>query len=154
MLLFLGHYSNSMLEDRGLTEIKGSPQSFDLEEFVQTVQAVKRGINLLAPSYSREVHEPVHGVLEFGPETKIAIAEGNYLLLNDRLWWPSIAKLADVTVSLRANKDLLIARLLNRHMRGGKTREAALQKIANSDIPNIDLVTSKGVAAHLEFYTD
>ena len=64
------------------------------------------------------------------------ILEGNYLLL-DEPGWRELKDLADYTVLIRADKELLRTRLADRKAMGMATRQEAEKFVEFSDMRNV-----------------
>lgn len=120
-----------------LREIRGAPETFDLEALTDALRRLKAGENILWPEYSRVLHDPVPGRLPV--REHLVLAEGNYLLL-DRPLWRDLNKFADHTMYLTADRRILRERLIGRKVRGGMNREDAEKFVDTSDAYNIRLV--------------
>jgi len=133
------HRKNSELERSGLISVKGAPETFDLEGYISMLNRIKLGENLNAPIYSREAHDVIDNALPVEPHHKIIITEGNYLF-SDLEGWCEIKDIIDLKIFLEIERDVCEKRLLERHMRGGKTEAEALEKIKKVDMKNADLI--------------
>jgi pantothenate kinase len=69
----------------------------------------------------------------------IVITEGNYLLLDEGPW-KDVRRLLDEVWFVDVPDDILVPRLLERFLAGGRSREEAETKIAVSDLRNAELV--------------
>jgi hypothetical protein len=120
-------------------ECKGAPETFDLQGLVAALRRLKAMQPFRWPVYDRTLHEPVEDRTPVKDE-KVVVLEGNYLLLN-RPGWSELADYAALTVMIRPRRrEALRQRVIQRHVRGGLTREQAEQKFARSDLANILLV--------------
>lgn len=136
------HRSTADLSDSGELAIKGQPRSFDVRGFVARLQELRtspRGASVGWPVYDRSIHDPVPNGIVFDRH-KIAIVEGNYLLL-DAPGWSEIRELLDECWFLDAEPPDIERRLYSRHVEGGKSPAEARTKIASSDLPNAELVS-------------
>ncbi len=133
------HRKNSDLERSGLTSVKGAPETFDVEGYSSMLNRIKLGENLKAPIYSREAHDVIDNALPIEPHHKIIITEGNYLFY-DAEGWCEIKDIIDLKIYIEVEKGACEKRLLERHMRGGKTEAEALEKIKKVDMKNFDLI--------------
>ena len=120
-----------------LTDIKGAPESFDLEKLTEAVKHLKSQASVPWPEYSRLIHDPVENACTI--DRDIVMLEGNYLLL-DTPGWRELKEYADYTVMLRVDEQLARERLIARKMAGGLNREAAVRHVENSDLRNFRLV--------------
>jgi pantothenate kinase len=132
------HLANSELERLGRAGRKGAPDTFDAAGYVnllRRIQTQKPGETVYAPEYRRELEEGIAGAIAIEAETPLIITEGNYLLLDDGAW-SQVRTVLDETWFLDIDSDVRQQRLLERHMRFGRSREAALEWIAVTDEPN------------------
>ncbi len=133
------HRKNIELERSGLVSVKGAPETFDVEGYLSMLSRIKLGKNLKAPIYSREAHDVIDNALSIEPYHKIIITEGNYLFA-DMEGWCEIKDIIDLKIYIEAEGKVCEKRLLERHMRGGKTEAEALEKIKKVDMKNFDLI--------------
>ncbi|MBC7276380.1 nucleoside/nucleotide kinase family protein [Nocardioides sp.] len=133
------HRSNAELDAMGARARKGEPDTFDAEGYVAALRQVREGQGRVEwPTFSRVTDEPVPGgvVIEDEP---IVITEGNYLLLDEGPW-KDVRSLLDEVWFVDVPDDVLVPRLLERFLAGGRSREEAEAKIADSDLRNAALV--------------
>ena len=133
------HRSNVELIEMGAKERKGEPDTFDVEGYVAALRKVReRQGRVEGPTFSRITDEPVPGgvVIEDEP---IVITEGNYLLLDEGPW-KDVRGLLDEVWFVDVPDAVLVPRLLERFLAGGRSREEAEAKIAESDLRNAALV--------------
>ncbi len=133
------HRKNSELQRSGLISVKGAPETFDVEGYLLILKRIRLGENLKAPIYSREAHDIIDNALPIEPHHKIIITEGNYLFA-DLDGWCEIKDIIDLKIYIESEKEVCEKRLLERHMRGGKTEAEALEKIKKVDMENYDLI--------------
>lgn len=140
------HRRNAELDAIGARARKGEPDTFDAEEYAAALRRVReRRGRVEWPTFSRITDEPVPGgvVIEDEP---IVITEGNYLLLEEGPW-KDVRGLLDEVWFVDVPDDVLVPRLLERFLAGGRSREEAEEKIADSDLRNAALVrTTRGRA--------
>ena len=79
------------------------------------------------------------GAIAVLASTPLIIVEGNYLLGDDGPW-AGIRGVLDEVWYLDVDEAIRHDRLLNRHMRWGRTREDALAWMASTDAPNARLI--------------
>ncbi|WP_306304951.1 nucleoside/nucleotide kinase family protein [Nocardia concava] len=147
------HLTNAQLRAAGILDRKGEPDTFDAAGYVnllRTVRDTAPGTPVPWPTYDREIHEPVPGGVVFDRQT-IVVTEGNYLLLDDRAHpdWSAVRPLLDETWYLDVPRPIIEQRLLRRHIRGGRTPEAAKNKVAHSDLRNAALVEATRARADM-----
>ena len=132
------HLANSELQRLGRAGRKGAPDTFDAAGYVNLLHRIRDqrpGETIYAPEYRRELEEGIAGALAIEAGTPLIITEGNYLLLEEGAW-SQVAAVLDETWFLDIASGLRHQRLLERHMRFGRSREAALEWIAVTDEPN------------------
>jgi pantothenate kinase len=132
------HLANSELQRLGSAARKGAPDTFDAAGYVELLRRLRSqrpGETVYAPEYRRELEEGIAGALAVDAATPLIITEGNYLLLEDGAW-SGVRSALDVCWFLQIDSKVRQQRLLERHMRFGRSREAALQWIAQTDEPN------------------
>ncbi len=143
------HLDNTDLEARGLSEVKGAPQTFDAEAFVALIRKIRTDDGPIGyPLFDRALDAtvPDAGVLAAG--TPLVVVEGNYLLLQDGVW-SELADLFDLTVFLSAPLSELRARLVERWLSYGLSPTEAEARAEGNDIVNAKHVIAKSAPAYL-----
>ena len=135
------HLSNEALDLLGLRSVKGAPQTFDSEAFVGFLRRLRdeQGATVLWPDFDRMAEETVADAIAIGPEAKLVITEGNYLLL-DQPWWREARQVLDEVWYVDAPRDVLRRRLIERQIAGGRSEADAVRHVDGSDLPNAELV--------------
>lgn len=135
------HLSNVELRRIGALHRKGEPDTFDAAGYARLLASVRgeRDTEVAWPTFDRSIEATVSGGVVFTPEVRIAVTEGNYLLL-DTGDWAAVRPLLDDAWHLDADPALLEARLIARHRAGGKSEAEARRKTTESDLPNAVLV--------------
>ena len=147
------HLANAELQRLGLAQRKGAPESFDSAGYVALLRRLRtQGLTdvVYAPDFRREIDEPVAGSIAVLPQTQLLITEGNYLLLDDG-HWADVPSLLDEVWYIEVEQDLRLARLCERHVRFGRSSEAAQHWIHTSDEPNARLVEASRARADVVF---
>jgi pantothenate kinase len=134
------HRSNAELDAMGARGRKGEPDTFDAEGYVAALRQVRSRGRVEWPTFSRVTDEPVPGGVVIDDEP-IVVTEGNYLLLDEGPW-KDVRGLLDEVWFVDAPDEVLVPRLLERFLAGGRSREEAEAKIAASDLRNAALVRS------------
>ncbi|RUU51862.1 nucleoside/nucleotide kinase family protein [Mesorhizobium sp. M2C.T.Ca.TU.002.02.1.1] len=141
------HYDNAVLDQLGLRQRKGAPQTFDFDNFELTLRRVRDSTASVAvPTFDRPLDLSRAGARLIAPSTRYVIVEGNYLLL-DRAPWSGLARLFDLTVFLTAPRAELERRLLKRWTDLSYPDEYAVAKVRGNDLPNVDLVLEHSMPA-------
>ena len=130
-----------------MVRIKGAPITFDLDGLTAKIKQVISGENCGWPTYDRHLHNPTEDAIRINSD--IVILEGNYLLL-DEDGWRDLHKLADYTIFLRADEEILRQRLIDRKEASGNSREKAVEFVDFSDMRNVRLCLEHSLKADLE----
>lgn len=116
-----------------LTQVKGSPESFDLER-LDAFLTRSASEDVLWPAYDRTIHDVVDDRI---PVTApLVLLEGNWLLL-DEPGWQSLRSHARLTIFVTAPVELLHERLVARKQAGGLSRQEAESFYRASDRHNV-----------------
>ena len=134
-----------------MVEVKGAPETFDLESLTRRVKSLAAGEVTGWPVYDRLLHNPVEDAVRVDGD--IVILEGNYLLL-DMDGWRDLASCADYTVSIRADEKMLRERLIDRRMKTGVPRDESIRFVDFSDMPNVRLCLNCSMPADLQLEID
>lgn len=136
------HLAQQVLDEQGLAEVKGAPETFDAAGFVALLRRLRARTSdvVWAPTFDRTLEEPVAGAIPVPPTTELVVTEGNYLLLDEGPW-AQVRPLLDATwfvdpPSEDVRRDWLIAR----HRTFGETAERAQSRALGSDERNALLV--------------
>lgn len=130
------HFDDRVLAARGLLARKGAPETFDVAGFRHLLMRLRaREPDVAIPVFDRSIEIARAGAAIVPAETRIILAEGNYLLL-DELPWDSLAGAFDLTVWLDVPVDELERRLIRRWLSHGFELDEAREKALSNDIPN------------------
>ncbi|WP_199440451.1 nucleoside/nucleotide kinase family protein [Umezawaea beigongshangensis] len=145
------HLAQRELERLGIAERKGAPDTFDVSGYVDLLARLKSaGPDLVyAPEFRREIEEPVACAVPVSPEVPLVVTEGNYLLLNqDR--WKRVRLVLDEAWFLLIDEEVRLRRLVERHVRYGRSREEAEERSTRgSDHVNALAVNASRAGADL-----
>ena len=101
-------YPNAILEERGLMDRKGFPESYDMEKLIDVLNEVKSGKeNIPIPKYSHDVYDIVEGEYETIDSPDILIVEGiNTLQLpaNQQIY---VSDFFDLSIFVDADPNLI-----------------------------------------------
>ena len=134
-----------------MVDIKGAPVTFDLDLFKERIERVLNEKKVSWPSYDRHLHNPVDDAILV--EKDIVLLEGNYLLL-DEDGWKDLKEMADYSIFISADENLLRERLIDRKIKSGNTREVAEKFVDYSDMANVRLCLNKSSRADLVLSID
>ncbi len=142
------HFSNEKLEKMNLLALKGIPETFDSEAFVAKMESIKNQPELehLLPRFDRSIEASIENDIRVSGLHKLIVVEGNYLLLASPPW-NRLKKILDEIWYLDADEELIFSRLVKRHLEGGKSKNAALEKVRSTDLPNALLISKNASEA-------
>ncbi|QJW36774.1 nucleoside/nucleotide kinase family protein [Cellulosimicrobium protaetiae] len=144
------HLANATLDRLGRHDRKGALDTFDGAGFVALLRRVReeRDRTVYAPSFHREVDEPVAGEIAVDPAHRVVVVEGNYLLVAEDPWG-RVRGLLDEAWFCSTGGAERERRLVDRHTRHGRTVEAATAWASEVDGRNALLVESTRPRADL-----
>ena len=140
------HLANSELHRLGRAGRKGAPDTFDAAGYVNLLRRIRSqqpGETIYAPEFRRDLEEGIAGAVAIEASTPLIITEGNYLLMEDGAWG-GVRSLLDEAWYLDIAHPLRHQRLLERHMRFGRSHQQALDWIAQTDEPNAIRIAATG----------
>ncbi len=140
------HFPNSYLESHAvrlpdggevrLSALKGQPETFDIVRLQRYVKAlIARPEYVPWPGYSRFSHDVLPDKFKVHSSINIVLVEGNYLLVN-RGPFTGLPEMFDLRMYVDAPAPKIIANLVDRHIKGGKTLEEAKDWVKRIDLPN------------------
>jgi pantothenate kinase len=139
------HLADVELIRLGLHDRKGAPDTFDAAGYAALLRRVHSpggtDETVYAPAFDRDTEQPVAGSIPVLPQCELVLTEGNYLLLDEGAWREVRAQLDEVWF-LDADDEVRRSRLVERHVRFGKTRAQAEAWVAEVDEPNATLVAA------------
>jgi pantothenate kinase len=149
------HLPQARLVELGRRDRMGAPDTFDVPGFVAVLRDLASptafgptGTTVLAPGFDRTVEEAVPDAIRIGPECSVVVVEGNYLLL-DTDGWDEVAPHLDVTIFVSLPQGIRHQRLIDRHIRFGKSREDAERWSLGTDEQNAVVIeATAGRADH------
>ena len=141
------HLPQARLVELGRRDRMGAPDTFDVAGFVSTLRSLRfSGETVLAPGFDRAIEEPVPAAVAIPPENRVVVVEGNYLLL-DSGGWEAVAPLLDVTFFVELDRATRVERLVARHVRFGKTPDAAAAWALGPDEANAVVIGATAARA-------
>lgn len=140
------HLADVELHRLGLHDRKGAPETFDAAGYAALLARVAAddGETVYAPSFARDLDQPVAGAIPVTPQTRLVVTEGNYLLL-DTGAWPRVRSHLTQVWHCAPEEQRRRAQLVTRHTAYGKDPEVARRWALGPDESNAALV---GAAAH------
>ncbi len=146
------HLADASLDRLGRLERKGAPDTFDVDGYAALLARIadpaQRDVTIYAPTFERDLEQPIAGAIAVEPSASLVITEGNYLLLSDAPWPKVYEHLAQVwhcaTDDTRRKEQLI-----RRHIEHGKSREEARKWALGPDEANAVKVSQASLGADL-----
>jgi pantothenate kinase len=132
------HLANAELKRLDRAQRKGAPDTFDAAGYLNLLHrlhAQQAHETVYAPAYDRNIEESVAGAIAIDATTTLVITEGNYLLLDDGAW-SGVRGALDAAWYLDIDDALRESRLMERHVRFGRSAADARSWIEKTDAPN------------------
>ncbi|MFI7010425.1 nucleoside/nucleotide kinase family protein [Streptomyces sp. NPDC050145] len=139
------HLADAELARLGRAERKGAPDTFDAYGYAALLARLRKpraGETVYAPSFERDLEQPVAGALPVPPEVPLVVTEGNYLLLDEPPWPDEVRPLLDEVWWVAVDEATRVRRLIARHVEFGKEPDAARAWVLRSDEANARRVAS------------
>jgi len=134
------HLSQRILEQHGLAEVKGAPQTFDAVGYLRLLERIQQtGETVYAPEFDRGIEDSIAHRVEIGPQVRLVVTEGNYLCL-DADPWRQVHDVLDESWFVELDEAVRRQRLIDRHMRYGRTLTEAIERTDGSDQRNAELI--------------
>jgi pantothenate kinase len=137
------HLAQRQLRQLGRAERKGAEDTFDAAGYTELLARLRRredGV-VYAPEFRRDLEEPIACAVPVGPEVPLVVTEGNYLLVPNPPW-DRVRGLLDEVWFLAPAEDERVGRLIDRHMRFGRTEAQARERAFGSDAVNAKLIAA------------
>lgn len=133
------HLDDRILNARGDRARKGAPHTFDAAGFAAMLRRVRTEAVVYAPAFDRDLELSRAAAIEIGPETRVVIVEGNYLLHGSG-GWEAVRPLLDQCWYLDVPEAELRRRLLERWRGQGLSQDEVVLKVEGNDLPNAHIV--------------
>jgi pantothenate kinase len=143
------HLADVELQRLGRADRKGAPDTFDAGGYAALLQRLREtDDDVWAPSFDRDIEEPIAASVPVLRPTRVIITEGNYLLLDEQPW-PRVRALLDEVWFCDLDPDVRMQRLIARHELFGKTPELARSWAAGTDQRNAEKIDATRERADL-----
>ena len=144
------HLADVALAERRLLDRKGAPETFDAHGYLNLLRRLRAetGHDVLAPGFERDLEQPIAASITVAPSHRVVVTEGNYLL-DDADPWPEVRAELDEVWFVDLDDGRRRSRLVDRHVKHGKTREAAQAWVDEVDEPNARRVLARSGTADL-----
>ena len=140
------HLDNQILTARGLLPRKGAPETFDAHGFIACIRRLTAEPEVIVPVFDRTRDIAIAGAQAVGPEDRICLVEGNYLLFDEDPW-RALTPLWDLRIRIDVPVAELERRLVRRWLNHGLDDAAARARAGGNDIPNAHRVAGAALPA-------
>ena len=144
------HLDNSILLERNLIDVKGSPGTFDVRGFAELISRLGNEPEIIFPKFDRDKDLAIAGAGFVSEECDLVLVEGNYLLL-DAPFWRDLWKYWDFSVFLDVEPKLLQERLMQRWLDQGLSLDQAKKRVNDNDLVNLKTVVCSSSVADFTF---
>jgi pantothenate kinase len=143
------HLASTLLTDDSRNR-RGAIDTFDLAGFRLLIQRLRQADEpvVYVPTFVREIEEPIAAAIAVPSSAPFVIVEGNYLL-SDHPELAAARALFDQVWYLEADAEIRRRRLVQRHIRFGKSPEAAAAWVKGSDEVNAGAIRATRERADL-----
>ncbi len=129
---------------------RGAPWTFDVPALVARLRALRDAAGHTSvgwPDFRHEIGDPVEDAFAVGPETRLVLVEGLYLL-HPEGGWEALGPLWDERWYLDTPLEVALERLTERHKEAwGLTRAEAERRVDANDRLNAEIVAgTRGLA--------
>src|SRR5918998_2197468 len=136
------HIGHRVLLRRGLTDVKGAPETFDALGYIHLLRRIRsESGTIYAPEFDRDIEDSLAHVVEIGPEVRLVVTEGIYVLLNIPPW-DRVRGLLDEAWFVHLADDERRRRMVARHLRHGHDPDDARRRTFGNDERNAGLVNA------------
>ncbi len=137
------HLASNIIAGTELARRRGAVDTFDAASFAVLVERLRAADEdvVYAPTFERDLEEPINASLAVEARHEVVIVEGNYLLA-DGPAWERVRACLDEAWYLESDPDLRVPRLVARHVESGKAPDEAADWVARSDEANARLIAA------------
>ncbi|MEV4106679.1 nucleoside/nucleotide kinase family protein [Nonomuraea sp. NPDC049695] len=144
------HLADVELERLGRLRRKGAMDTFDAHGYLALLRRIRAetAAVVYAPSFDREIEQPIAGAIPVPPAARVVVSEGNYLLADADPWRQVRAAMTEVWY-VEIDDRVRLDRLTQRHIRFGKSPDHAVRWVAEVDEPNAAAIRATRESADL-----
>jgi pantothenate kinase len=138
------HLSNAALDRLGRRDRKGAIDTFDAAGYVAALHRAAEEYgrrDVYVPAFERRLDEPIAAGHLVPAASRLVLTEGNYLGLTDGDW-ARVRPLLNRLYYVDCPAPVRRARLVQRHIEGGRTPQAAASWADTVDEPNARLIAT------------
>jgi pantothenate kinase len=131
------HLAQVELQRLGRASRKGAPDTFDVAGYVALLARIRVELDetVYAPTFRRDLEEPIAGAIPVPPSARLVVTEGNYLLGGSPPW-DRARPLIDEVWYLELDQAVRLPRLVARHIAHGRSEAEARQWVRDVDERN------------------
>lgn len=135
------HLASNIIAGTELADRRGAIDTFDSGSFATLVERLRTNDEpvIYAPTFERDLEEPINASLAVPSGHDVVIVEGNYLLA-DGPHWRRVRSCLDEVWYLHTPSEVRVPRLVDRHVRSGKDADDARAWVERSDEANARLI--------------
>ena len=136
------HLADVELNRLGRGRRKGAPDTFDAAGYAALLERLRQAEeDVWAPAFDRTIEQPIAGSIPVLRRTRVIITEGNYLLMQDPVWAKARSHV-DTVWFYDLDEDVRRQRLIDRHIRFGKSPADAVAWVEGPDQRNAELIAA------------
>lgn len=137
------HLASNLIAGTEKADRRGAIDTFDAASFAVLVERLRAADEdvVYAPTFERDLEEPINASLAVPRSCDVVLVEGNYLLAEGDAW-KRVQVCLDEVWYLDTDPDLRRQRLVDRHVEFGKAPDVARAFVENSDEVNARLIAS------------
>ena len=149
------HLADAVLDGHGTRDRKGAIDTFDADGYLALLSRLRAEPTgtIYAPAFDREIEQPIAGSIEVGPDVRVVVSEGNYLL-SPLESWPQVREAFDEVWFADVDQQTRVERLRARHVRFGKNRDEAAEFVQRVDEANARQIFATRESADLHIDVD
>jgi pantothenate kinase len=143
------HLADVELARLGRLDRKGAIDTFDGYGYLALLQRIRDEPQhiVYAPAFDRDIEQAVAGSIPVLPQHRLILTEGNYLLDDDQPW-PAIREQLSEVWFIDVPRPERHHRLVQRHIKFGKSPEQAEAWVRDVDERNADRIETARHKAH------
>ncbi len=142
------HLDNRLLTARRLLARKGAPETFDAAGFIHMIRRLAIEDEVIVPIFDRTRDISIAGAQSVSTDTRIAVVEGNYLLLNEQPW-AELPRLWDLSIYLDVPVAEIERRSIQRWLDHDIAPQDAEARARSNDLPNAARVSENSKLADI-----
>ena len=146
------HLCQEELVRQGKRQRMGAPDTFDVSGYCNLLRRLRERTEdiVYAPTFRRDIEEPIAGAIAIAREVPLIFTEGNYLLL-DSGGWENVLPLLDEAWYLDVPQSMCERQLMERRLEFGDSPEHAREWIRTVDRANDEIVRASLAGAPPQF---